>query len=732
MIIIKTADGKFFFSTFLNLLEEEQAEVDETKLTLQELQYIVKSVDTGRILVEAADLDKVKARIISLSSSGEIDPSVLAGKEDKTNKADVVGEGSDTKYPTTNAVKEYITEELSPVAFSGSYLDLTNKPSGGSGEPFTVTPWNPDRKELVDVNFTPSNGSTLYSAGHISKKATDSIELHPIDVGYPNSPEIVITNGVDGAVSKVQITPDENSTFTKTLAIKEVKTLAVKPLDVFVHDSGQTKGATLNFVLFQLEAGEDVTTMALQDIMAKSRTINVNFQNVYLNEYNTYTTISYSIIADGSSVESNSREVFGSYVDLSFNLDNGRFKMGENFADVYLGQYGFDYGKKFGCIFICQAVSTQFDVKTPFSFSIGEISLQPTIRNEVPDFAELKFHKDSQLLLAIESEPDAVNPEYFGLSLNDTGGDLNYFTPGGQYAIGSEFIDTDGNITFRVDGNLFQFKDIASGQFLNVYGKSYPVVKATILCTDYENRSDWYFDLVAWKQSITLEGLLPDNVSDGSVLYITNNGRFANKDLIPGDYIQIYQNKSNFILNRQINVDSIINNKFTNVAGTALSYEGNKLNLKLANLGGLEVVNNNELKVVDYFDNKYISYPVLHHRLYEQVVYTNQSRILPLDLTNSCNLYVYRLYPYGENYFANINLDTNAFGTTTAIGKTVTMLFRDFTESSYITWPTQFSWADGNIPQVEVGKSLLVTGIIMGNQFESYTYNKLLCSFSIF
>ena len=143
MIVIKTADGKFFFSTFVNLGEEEQTEIDENVLTLQELQYIVQAADSKRIIVTTEDMNKVKARIAALSSSGEIDPAILEGKEDKTNKADEVGEGSDTEYPTTNAVKEYIDGELSPlaqVAFSGSYLDLSNRPTGGNGEPFTVTP----------------------------------------------------------------------------------------------------------------------------------------------------------------------------------------------------------------------------------------------------------------------------------------------------------------------------------------------------------------------------------------------------------------------------------------------------------------------------------------------------------------------------------------------------------------------------------------------------------------
>lgn len=731
MITIKTADGKFFFSTFINLLEEEQAEVDETTLSLQELQYVVKSVDTGRILVEASDLDKVKTRIISLSSSGEIDPSVLAGKEDKTNKADIVGEGSDTLYPTTNAVKEYITEELSPVAFSGNYLDLINRPSGGNGEPFTVVPWNPYREDLVEIDFTAANSSTTYVRGHISKKASSSVIVNQIDVGYPNSPEIVVTNGVDGGLTNIQITPNGTDALTKTLAIKEVTSLAINPVDVFAHDTGQTKGAVLSFVLFQLESGEDVTTMSLQDIMGKPRNISVNFQNVYLNEYNTYTTMSYSIINNGNGVESSSGNVYGNYLNLSFKLENNRFKMGENYADSYLGQYGFEADKKFGCIFICQVSPSQFDVKTPFNISLSELALQPSITASAPDFGEIKANIDSKLLIAVESDPNSPNAEYFGLSLNSSGEDLNYFFPNNQMPIGPEFIDTDGNITFRVDGNSFQFKDVASGQFLSMYSRSYPVVSTTIIGVGFDTKSDWYFDLTSWKKRYILEGILPETVSDGSVLYITGSGKFANKELLPNDYIQLYQNRTNFILNRQVDVEPLINTKLNQLAGPGLSLTNDKLQLKLASSSGLELLND-ELRVIDYFDNKYITYPVLYHRLYEQVIYSNQSRILPLDLTNSCNIYVYKLYPYGENYFSNINIATNAFGTTTAIGKTVTMLFKDFTENAYLTWPTEFKWADGNVPAVEIGKTLLVTGIVMGTQFESYTDSKLLCTYSIF
>ena len=91
MITITTGDGKFFFSDFVNLFEEQSAEIDENALDLKELQYLLSAYNTKRIYTNEEDYVKIRDRIALLSTSssgggGDIDPALLGLKEDKSNK----------------------------------------------------------------------------------------------------------------------------------------------------------------------------------------------------------------------------------------------------------------------------------------------------------------------------------------------------------------------------------------------------------------------------------------------------------------------------------------------------------------------------------------------------------------------------------------------------------------------------------------------------------------------
>ena len=115
MITIRTAKGKFFFSSFISLSEEKEAQIDETLLSLLDLKYLLTAIETTRLESSIDDLDTLKATIVLReSSSGEsgVDPSVLLTKEDKINKVKVFGVGSDISYPTTNAVKSFVSAEI--------------------------------------------------------------------------------------------------------------------------------------------------------------------------------------------------------------------------------------------------------------------------------------------------------------------------------------------------------------------------------------------------------------------------------------------------------------------------------------------------------------------------------------------------------------------------------------------------------------------------------------------
>lgn len=121
MITIRTAKGKYFFSSFVSLSEEKEAQIDESLLSLFDLKYLLTAIETNRLEASEEDIGILKATIaIRESGTGEggVDPSVLLTKEDKINKVKVFGNGSDISYPTTNAVKSHVTSEINNLNIS--------------------------------------------------------------------------------------------------------------------------------------------------------------------------------------------------------------------------------------------------------------------------------------------------------------------------------------------------------------------------------------------------------------------------------------------------------------------------------------------------------------------------------------------------------------------------------------------------------------------------------------
>lgn len=722
MITIATEVGKYYFTDFISLGSNESAVIDEKLLVLGQLKSLRNAYKTDRLIVSSGDKLKVEAEIESKSQTG-------GGGNVKSVQGeigDVVLDATEIDLTTGGSIEEKFGE-LSPVAFTGSYLDLTNR-LGGTGEPFAVIPWNPYREELTEVAFTAANSSTSYSTGHISKKALESVETHLIDVGYPNSPAIVVTNGTNGSLTNIAFNVDASSMLTKTMALTEISSIAIRPVDVFAHD-GNTKGATVSFFIIQLDEGEDITAMTVPQITGKTHSIQVNMSNIYQNEYNGYTQLNYSILANGQSVASNTYPCNGMYETLSFKIDHNIFTIGPGWGASTLTDFGFDPNKKYAAIFILQADSNQFDVKTPFNLTVSHLAQEPMVSNVIPDVVNMKIHKNAMINIGFEGDPN-LTTDYFGLSLCESEGDLNYYTPNNQLAITSDYIDADGYVYFNVDGSDFKLKNVNTDQFVTLFTRTQDLLVSNIYTRG--DQEDWYFEITNWQKRLILDGILPPNVIDGSVLQITHSGSFAGQPLQVSDYIQIYDNKTKFILNRRLDVDAVVNAKIPTLAGEGLKYEEDKLALKLASTSGLEYINNGELKVIDNFNNKYFSYPVLFNRMYEQAIVSNQSSSLSLDLSSNVNIYVYKLYPFGQNSFSYVNLDTNAFGMAFAMCKTVTMLFTDITAQSYITWPSQFLWANGEVPELVPNQKILVTGIVIGTQWESHTDNKLLCTYSTF
>lgn len=118
MITITTGDGKFFFSDFINLLEEQSVEVDEETLDLRELQHILSAFLTKRVFLSEEDELLIRDRITILTTvsgggGGEIDIALLGLKEDKSNKiTSITGSGSNFSYPSSGAVIGYVTGQL--------------------------------------------------------------------------------------------------------------------------------------------------------------------------------------------------------------------------------------------------------------------------------------------------------------------------------------------------------------------------------------------------------------------------------------------------------------------------------------------------------------------------------------------------------------------------------------------------------------------------------------------
>ena len=177
MITIRTAKGKFFFSSFISLSEEKEAQIDETLLSLFDLKYLVTAIETRRVEASEEDLGILKATIIikeaGTGGEGGVDPIVLQSKEDKINKVKVFGTGSDISYPTTNAVKSFVSTEITGLSLS-TYAKTSSVNSSLSlkADKTQLTSYAlktdiPSLEQTSESNITPilANKIPLYSLG---------------------------------------------------------------------------------------------------------------------------------------------------------------------------------------------------------------------------------------------------------------------------------------------------------------------------------------------------------------------------------------------------------------------------------------------------------------------------------------------------------------------------------------------------------------------------------------
>ena len=191
MITITTGDGKFFFSDFVNLFEEQSAEIDENALDLKELQYLLSAYNTRRIYTNEEDYVKIRDRIALLSTSssgggGDIDPALLGLKEDKSNKTTTIsGTGSNISYPTTSAVVNYMSGTLTSFKTSlelNTYARLADMSSRLSTKV--------DKTQLMNYPTT-IEVDTKIAAVDLSSKADKLVEIPqsaldiPVSMGIP-------------------------------------------------------------------------------------------------------------------------------------------------------------------------------------------------------------------------------------------------------------------------------------------------------------------------------------------------------------------------------------------------------------------------------------------------------------------------------------------------------------------------------------------------------------------
>ena len=191
MITITTGNGKFFFSDFVNLFEEQSAEIDENALDLKELQYLLSAYNTKRIYINEEDYVKIRDRIALLSASssgggGDIDPALLGLKEDKSNKTTTIsGTGSNISYPTTSAVVNYMSGTLTSFKTSlelNTYARLADMTSRLSTKV--------DKTQLIDYPTT-IEVDTKINAIDLSSKADKLVEIPqsaldiPVSMGIP-------------------------------------------------------------------------------------------------------------------------------------------------------------------------------------------------------------------------------------------------------------------------------------------------------------------------------------------------------------------------------------------------------------------------------------------------------------------------------------------------------------------------------------------------------------------
>ena len=425
----------------LNLKPRTAGTIDVDTLLLSELKSLRNLYLANDIIISEIDFNYIFAKIESLSGgSGGGDAPV---KSVNTEIGDVVLDASKIKVSKGHSIEEEFGQ-LSPVAYSGSYLDLSNRPTGtGSSGPFTVTPWNPYKFGQVDVPVLPGNASTLFEDGHVSVAPLQSVELIDYDFGYANSVnDIVVTNGVDGSDTIIQYNVNADLGFYRGVSIDNFSNIKLTPLDSFTHPANEDLALVLYLFIVQVEEGQNISNISFQDIQSSSsNVIRIGYSGLYLNEPSDSTIIGLSINGGGNSF--NDEALISGNFDLTkCSIDNNVLSFANGRRTINLIEYGFSPDKKYSAALVTYIDSSSFSVKDPFRIAVSNYQSPLSLVGKLPETGVVRIHKDAGI--SFNMLPSDNSSNYFSALFHQEQGHIIYQTPYDSVNGYPDHTDVDG------------------------------------------------------------------------------------------------------------------------------------------------------------------------------------------------------------------------------------------------------------------------------------------------
>lgn len=731
----------------LNLKPRAAGTIDVDTLILSELKSLRNLYLANDITLNINDFNYIVAKIESLSSSGSDSPVRSVNEE----IGDVVLDASKIKVEDGDTIQEEF-EQLSQVAYTGNYLDLINRPNG-SPEPFQVITWNPYLEDLEQLPFVSGNNSTSFVNGVLSTLPKNIINTMPFDVGMPVSENIIFNNGSGSTQTNVTVNVVEGS-YGKSFAIDDVKSLSFKPLNSFSYNNDGTKrGADVLMFLVQVEESDNLNEMTVIDVMSKPRNIGINITGLYQTGYNSYTNIAWSITNEGQTVYNQSLQANGNYNFLSTDVVNGNLIIGAGYNEVNLLNYGFDINKRFVVIGMVQVNSNDFDVQSPFSFSIEETDIKPKISNTFPDIAEIKINKNEELSFNFNSPNSS---EYISISFGLNLDQLKYYTSSGSFNISSDYIDNEDNLLFKIEGDLFQLKNFNTNLFDTIYTKSETFINNSIEPLYDSLKTSWEFDLISWASIEILNGVLPINCVDGSTLKVIADGLFDNKQLRIDDIVTPYDNKTKILLHRvgkdvSNNVETagenpVSGNAVLSYAATAESLASSTIEVIDDTKLGIKISEITPNRLIVSADGLYVDAPASNNGTMTGITEISSvsekfhdvsGTTVVVNLATEGDIYRISLPVESSTNIVLVNLSSINGASFNRNGvRVLTFIFPNVPQSTAVYWPNEFKFPDDLLPELISGTTLVVNALVAGNpSFDmgsTGTNSKFLCTYSTY